>query len=90
MLRLAREVTEKEEVVWLNGNTHAWDKAAECAKKHSSMSRSLPRKAYMFVGRNPGTDLHSPPQVKEIQEALDASLIRWLSSLKARAEPAVV
>jgi hypothetical protein len=33
----------------------------------------------------------SPPAlVKEIQEALDASLIRWLSSLKARAEPAVV
>jgi len=31
-----------------------------------------------------------PAQVKEIQEALDASPIRWLSSLKARAEPAVV
>jgi len=65
MLRLAREVTEKEEVVWLNGNTHAWDKAAECAKKHSSMSRSLPRKAHMFVGRNPGRDLHSPHKSKK-------------------------
>jgi len=27
-----------------------------------------------------------PSQIKEIQEALDASLVRWLSSLKARAE----
>ena len=31
-----------------------------------------------------------PAQVTEIQEALDASLIRWLSALKARAELAVV
>ena len=31
-----------------------------------------------------------PAQIKEIQEALDASLVRWLSFLKARAEAAVV
>lgn len=30
-----------------------------------------------------------PSQIKEIQEALDASLIRWLSSLKARMEAAL-
>jgi hypothetical protein len=31
-----------------------------------------------------------PVQVEGVQEALDASLIRWLSSLKARAEAAVI
>jgi hypothetical protein len=31
-----------------------------------------------------------PVQVTEIQEALDTSLVRWLSSLKARAEASVV
>ncbi len=44
----------------------------------------------MFVQRNPGRDLHSPHKSKESKDALDASLIRWLSSLKVRAEPAVV
>jgi len=32
MLKLAREVTEKRDVVWLNGNTRAWGQAGECAR----------------------------------------------------------
>ena len=47
------------------------------------------RKAHMFVQRKSWEGPALPSQIKEIQEALDASLVRWLSSLRARAEAAL-
>ena len=44
MLRLMQEVTEKREGVWSNGNTPPCGRAHECAKGHSLMNRSLPRR----------------------------------------------
>ena len=44
MLRLIQEVTDEQEGVWSNGNTRTCGHARECAKEHSFMSHSLPRR----------------------------------------------